>query len=427
MNDKPTYQVLENQVAELHTQNEILRSDFSFQSLEREKRAAELKIANIELKHQKGEKKKRAAALKIANIELDYQNGEKEKRAAELKIANIELIHQSREKGRRAGELKIANTELIYQSGEKKKRAAELIIANIELVFQKEEKAKRAAELVISKIKFAQQSDENEKLADELIIANLAVALQSDLIVAKEKAEENEIQLIALNATKDRLFSIIAHDLRSPFHSILGISDLLIKNIENSEAENTAELLGFISLSAKKTLILLDNLLDWAKSQTGQINFESERFILSSTIQEILDISLASAKLKNISLNYMPSYDMEVFTNENMLKIVLRNLISNAIKFTKSGGNINVLAISKQNQVEISISDNGVGMNKETCTKLFNISISENTSSIGTANEKGSGLGLILCKEFVEKLDGKIWVESELGKGSSFKFTLPLN
>ncbi len=311
------------------------------------------------------------------------------------------------------------------QSEEKEKRADELIIANIELVFQNEEKAKRATELIISKIKFAQQSEENEKLAEELIIANLAVALQSELIIAKEKAEENEIQLRELNATKDKLFSIIAHDLRNPFNSILGFSELLIENVKKYEAAETEECLRLISLSAKKTIILLDNLLSWAKSQTGQINYKPEKLILSSIIQDILDISISNAKIKNISLNYMQSGDIKVYADKNMLTTVLRNLISNAIKFTKPGGEIKVFTISEQNQAEISISDNGVGMNDGTRKKLFKISA--NITTVGTAEEKGSGLGLVLCKEFVEKLGGNIWVESETGKGSDFKFTLPLN
>jgi signal transduction histidine kinase len=438
MSGKLTYQELENQAAELQKQNEILRLNFSFQNLEKEKRSAELKIANIELDHQNLEKEKRAAELIIANIELDrqnlekekrsaeliianieleHQNLEKEKRAAELIIANIELDHQSIEKGRRADELRIANVELKHQNKEKEKRADELKIANVELVFQNEEKGKRAAELIISKIKFAQQGEEKEKLAEELIIANLAVALQSELIVAKEKAEENEIQLRELNATKDKLFSIIAHDLRSPFNSILGLSKLLIEDVKNNENEETAEFLGLISLSAKNTLVLLDNLLNWAKLQTGQIDFTPEKLVLSSIIKEILAISILNAKVKNTSLDYIQSDDIEVCTDKNMLGVVLRNLISNAIKFTKPGGNINVSATSKQNQVEISISDNGVGMNDETRKKLFNIP--ENMTSVGTANEKGSGLGLVLCKEFVEKLGGTIWVESELGKGTA--------
>ena len=404
MNDKTTYKELENQIAELQTQNEILRLDFSIQSLEREKRAAVLKIANIELEYQSEEKKKRAAELKIANIELEYQSEEKGKRADELKIANIELEHQSEEKG---------------------KRADELIIANIELVFQNEEKAKRAAELIVSKIKFAQQSDENEKLEEELIIANLAVDLQSELIVAKEKAEENEIKLGELIATKDKLFSIIAHDLRSPFNSILGFLELLIENVKNYEVADVEKYLGIINLSAKNTLVLLDNLLNWAKSQTGQIIFKPEKIVLSSLIQEIFELLNPSAKNKNIVLNHIQSEEIIVFADLNMIKTVLRNLISNAIKFTNSNGKINVYGLQNDKFIEIAVSDNGVGMNEETQNELFRLETNE--TSKGTANEKGSGLGLILCKEFVEKHGGKIWVKSELGKGSVFKFTLPLN
>ncbi|MGV8964401.1 MAG: ATP-binding protein [Candidatus Saccharimonadaceae bacterium] len=237
--------------------------------------------------------------------------------------------------------------------------------------------------------------------------------------------KESEIRLFELNAAKDKLFSIIAHDLRTPFNSILGFSELLIENVKDYDTAEAAEFLSIISSSAKNTLALLDNLLNWAKIQTGQIDYKFERLILSTIIQEILDISISNAKIKGISLNYMQSADILVYADENMLKTVLRNLISNAIKFTKPGGNINILTISEQNQVEISISDNGVGMDEEARKKLFNIS--SNITSVGTSNEKGSGLGLVLCKEFVEKLGGKIWVESKKEKGSDFKFTLPLN
>ncbi len=466
MNDKPTYQELENQIAELEKLNEILRLNFSTQSLENEKRAAELKIADIELEYQSGEKekraaelkiadielehqnrekkkraaeliianieleyqnrekKKRAAELKIANIELEYQSKEKEKRAAELKIANIELEYQSEEKEKRAAELKIANIELEYQSEEKEKRLSELVIANIELVFQNEEKAKRASELIISKIKFAQQSEENEKLVEELIIANLAVDLQSELIVAKEKAEESETQLKELNSTKEKLFSIIAHDLRSPFNSILGLSELLIEEGDSLDVAGYKMYSSTINISAKNTLVLLDNLLNWAESQTGQISFNPKKHILSSIIYEIFELLDSIAKNKNIVLNYIPSEEIEVFADLNMIKTVLRNLISNAIKFTNSNGKINVYALLKDTFIEIAVSDNGVGIDLKTQNKLFNLET--NQSSIGTENEKGTGLGLILCKEFVEKHGGKIWIESELGKGSNFKFTLPV-
>ena len=465
MSNNTKYQVLENQIAELKKLNKILRLNFSTQSLEREKRAAELRIAdieleyqsgekgkreaelilanieleyqnrekkkraaeliiaNIELEHQGEEKEKRAAELRIANIELEYQSGEKEKRAAELKIANIELEYQQKEKGKRAAELILANIELEHQSEEKEKRLAELIIANIELVFQNEEKAKRAAELIISKIKLAQQSEKNEKLSEELIIANLAVALQSELIVAKEKAEKSEIQLKELNTTKDKLFSIISHDLRSPFNSILSLSDLLIYNIENKEEEESESFAKLINASAKNALILVDNLLNWTRSQTGKITFSPTLSNLNPIIVEIFNILNSTADNKNISLNYDQSTQIKVFADLDMLKTVLRNLISNGIKFTNTNGRIDVYTLQKQNALEITVKDNGVGINKKIHNKLFKID--KTTTTRGTADEKGSGLGLVLCKEFVEKHGGKIWVESELGKGSNFKFTLP--
>ncbi|NOQ25676.1 MAG: PAS domain S-box protein [Bacteroidales bacterium] len=240
---------------------------------------------------------------------------------------------------------------------------------------------------------------------------------------AEQALKESEKQLIELNATKDKLFSIIAHDLRTPFNSILGFSELLIGNVKDFEIAKSEKYIGLINSSTKDSLILLENLLKWAQSQTGQIKFKQKRIILSSIIREIIELSNSIAIVKDISLVHNYSDEIEVYADENMLKTVLRNLISNAIKFTKTGGNINISLISEQNQVEISISDNGVGINEETLKKLFDNST--NITSRGTANEKGSGLGLVLCKEFVEKHGGKIWVESEVGKGSDFKFTLP--
>jgi signal transduction histidine kinase len=148
--------------------------------------------------------------------------------------------------------------------------------------------------------------------------------------------------------------------------------------------------------SAKSTLILLDNLLNWANFQTGQINFNPENLHFALSIQEILDISILSAKIKNISLNYIQSEDIEVYADLNMLKTVLRNLISNAIKFTDSEGSIKVNALQKNNCIAITISDDGVGMNEETMNKLFQLHT--NVTVLGTAKENGSGLGLLLCK-----------------------------
>ncbi len=239
-------------------------------------------------------------------------------------------------------------------------------------------------------------------------------------ITKRKKAEQ---LLKESNAAKDKIFSIIAHDLRSPFNSILGFSELLIENTQDFEVAEIKKYLGIINSSAKSTLVLLDNLLNWARSQTGKVDFIPEEIGLASIIQEIIELSNLSVKSKNISLNYSSLDEIEVYADENMLMVILRNLISNAIKFTNPNGKIDITALQNDNFIEIAVSDNGVGMKEETRKKLFDISA--NITTRGTANEKGSGLGLILCKEFVAKHGGKIWVESEVGKGSTFYFTLP--
>lgn len=236
--------------------------------------------------------------------------------------------------------------------------------------------------------------------------------------------KENESRLRELNATKDKLFSIIAHDLRSPFNNILLLTELLTKEAEIREIPKSEQFLNLIHTTAQNTIILLDNLFNWAKSQTGELKFKSERTNIAAVINEVLELSSAIAKTKNITLNPANIEEVEIYSDEKIIRTILRNLISNAIKYSKPGDDIAVFAVSNKDHVEITVSDNGVGMNETTRKKLF--SISTNVSSPGTANEKGSGFGLILCKEFVEKLGGTISVESEKGKGSDFIFTLPL-
>jgi PAS domain S-box-containing protein len=241
--------------------------------------------------------------------------------------------------------------------------------------------------------------------------------------LAEEKLAKYHNQLKELNATKDKLFSIIAHDLRSPFSTILGFSELLFENIRKVDIETSLEYIEQINSTAKQTLLQLENLLAWAKTQTGQIYFNPENLQLQNIIQEVVDPLNSSAILKNIILDYSISNSIVVFADHNMLQAVLRNLVSNGIKFTNFGGSIFIEVVTKQNLVEITVSDNGVGMDEETCDKLFRIDTTIVTT--GTANERGSGFGLILCKEFVEHNGGKIWAKSKIGKGSKFIFTLP--
>ena len=242
---------------------------------------------------------------------------------------------------------------------------------------------------------------------------------------AEEVLRESEIQLRELNATKDKLFSIIAHDLRSPFNNILVLCDILKAQLSKSKDSKSEVYLDLIHSTAKNTLVLLENLLDWAKSQSGQIDFKTERTSISSVIQEILNLSRSLAQTKGISIQVTETDEIEVNSDKKILKTVFRNLISNAIKYSKPGGSIVISAIEEENKVKIIISDSGVGMDDKTLENLFGITT--NTPLPGTLNEKGSGFGLVLCREFVEKLGGKIWVESEEGKGSDFIFTIPRN
>lgn len=242
---------------------------------------------------------------------------------------------------------------------------------------------------------------------------------------AEQVLRESEIQLRELNATKDKLFSIIAHDLRSPFNNILVLSDILKAQLSKSEDSDTQVYLGLIHSTAKNTLVLLENLLDWAKSQSGQISFKNEKISISSVINEILDLSRSIAQTKGISIKTNAKEEIEVNSDKKILKTVIRNLISNAIKYSRPGDEITISTVEEEDLVKIIISDSGVGMDEKTLENLF--SITNNTPLPGTLNEKGSGFGLVLCKEFIEKLGGKIWVESEKGKGSDFIFTIPRN
>jgi signal transduction histidine kinase len=231
-------------------------------------------------------------------------------------------------------------------------------------------------------------------------------------------------KLIELNATKEKLFSIISHDLRSSLGSVLSFSDLLLENLDQYPLDKIRQFVSSIYQSSKNTFELLENLLDWSRLQTEKLTKKIEKHNLKSNIDNIYLLYSEIAKKKLITLQNNIHSDIYICCDIDMTKTVLRNLVSNAIKYTYSQGLVSINFIERNSDAEISISDSGVGITTENIPNLF--SIEKNISTLGTNNEKGTGLGLMLCKELVEKQGGKIWVESELGKGSTFKFSLPL-
>jgi PAS domain S-box-containing protein len=232
-------------------------------------------------------------------------------------------------------------------------------------------------------------------------------------------------ELKEINATKDKLFSIIAHDLRGPFTSLLGFSDLLLENIRDYDANKFEKLLYHLNSAAKNAYSLLENLLIWARSQNKQLLFRPKNTNISIVVKDIIQNMEALAVIKNVKLKNLLRSEIHAMTDVNMLTAIVRNLISNAIKFCDPGGIIEISAASNESEVEISVSDNGVGMNPEIKNNLFRAG--NTMSAPGTAHEKGTGLGLLICKDFVEKHGGRIWVDSIPGKGSTFTFTLPHN
>jgi len=241
-----------------------------------------------------------------------------------------------------------------------------------------------------------------------------------DVTVLKEK----ENILIELNATKDKFFSIIAHDLKNPFNSLLGFSEMLENNAFTYPPEKIKKFAKNMHNSAKHAYTLLENLLEWARLQTGAIKPKMEKVNVSELIYEVKLLCESIAKSKQIYLQKQEFFTDSIDLDREMIKTVLRNLITNAIKFTFPKGTITIKSEKVENDILFTISDTGIGIEQKHIDKLFRID--SKLSKKGTAEESGTGLGLILCKEFIDKHKGKIWVESEFGLGSSFIFSLPL-
>lgn len=254
-----------------------------------------------------------------------------------------------------------------------------------------------------------------------------SVVLNVRDITERKKTEkellESRARLSEANFTKDRFFSIIGHDLKSPFNSIVGFSDILLEQINKRDYNGIEKYARIINDSSHRAINLLTNLLEWSRTQTGKIEFNPEDLELVTKINDVVELFKDSAQQKSIFISKILAHNMPVVADKAMVKTILRNLISNAIKFTNPGGEIIISIEQKLKELIVSVADNGVGIKKENIDNLFRIDYSHST--LGTNKEIGTGLGLLLCKEFVEMHGGKIWAESDEGTGTTFYFTLP--
>ena len=253
-----------------------------------------------------------------------------------------------------------------------------------------------------------------------------AFGVTQDINFKKEIEQQLQLkaaELYEINMDKDKFIAMLAHDLKNPLSSLLGFSDLIVKNIHKYDAEKIEKYITIINSTAKLTYTMLLDILLWSRSQSGKIEVKESTFHLKEACEQIFSELQNHAQSKRISLTCNIPSSLIIFTDLVVVKTIFRNLISNAIKFSNEEGAISIHATKEKDGILISVRDEGVGMSKETIADLFNVSI--NHSVIGTHKEKGTGLGLLICKGFIDKLQGKIWAESELGKGATFYFSVP--
>jgi PAS domain S-box-containing protein len=280
--------------------------------------------------------------------------------------------------------------------------------------------------IVGNEIRFCKIESFPDKLENGDALWNGLITDITEQRLAKEELALANTNLKKVIAEKDRFFSILAHDLRGPINGILALIEMVSEDFDEISREELRKMVVGMNTSASGVKRLLDNLLEWASMQQGKIDFQPSLISVATAVDSNVNISLNQAKLKNIEIVYDIDSNQFVFADTHMLDSILRNLISNAIKFTPKNGQITISSkINIDNFVEISIHDNGIGMGSSILNSLF-ISNEKNNRK-GTNGEASAGLGLILCKDFVERHGGKIWAESKENEGSEFLFTIPQN
>lgn len=243
--------------------------------------------------------------------------------------------------------------------------------------------------------------------------------------ITNQSLKKKEDELLRLNSTKDKFFSIMAHDIKNPLGGLVSITDLAKSDFKNMSDQEKNEIFEVINKSSLQLYGLLENLLHWSRAQTGKISFNPVDIKLFDLVESNIELLKTNIDKKNIMVIDMIDPKIIAKADKEMITLVLRNLISNAIKFTYESGKIVIASVMNAGKIEVSVEDNGIGISKEDVRKLFRIDVQ--FTNTGTQDETGTGLGLILCKEFIQKHNGEIWVESEPGKGSKFIFSLPVS
>lgn len=306
-------------------------------------------------------------------------------------------------------------------------------IADIQTAFMTE-KQNKENELLKKEIDYQKTTRNYLIIISVLILIGILLFIRkyinekkSKLLLEEQQKTISEMNnnLIELNKTKDKFFSIISHDLRSPFQGFVGMTELILFDIDSFTKEEIAKAIKEMNYKASSLYKLLKNLLEWARMQRGLIEFQPERKDLKTIIEQAVIQLKESAKIKEIELLFENSDSLYTLLDEKMIDSVIRNLISNAIKFTNKKGKIIISLVKKNNDyVIVEVVDNGLGIPQDIIQKLFKIE--EKIGTPGTEGEESTGLGLILSKEFIEKHNGEIWVESQDSKGSKFSFSLPI-
>lgn len=346
-----------------------------------------------------------------------------------------QLTHSSSQKpGRNSKNIR----ELVLKANELKESELNLIKINNDLISE----IRKLTNEIKSGIKNQEARQNNSFLKSVrnstdflqnilIVLMLLACVLAAYILFLAYKNDHFQTNIIDLNkkvmkdsVEKDKFFSIISHDLMNPFNALLGFSEMLTVSAKNGDQEDCVEYSLIVHQSTKRILNLLQNLLVWSRMQNGKMKYTPKSVRIDELVSNTMMIIAPIAQNKEIKLDWNVNSDITATIDPNMIGSVLQNLVTNAIKFTEKGGSVNVQAYTESNLLNFSVTDTGVGMDENRINKLFKID--KSSSSRGTDDEVGTGLGLIICKEFVEAHQGKIWAESTPGKGSNFSFSIPI-